>query len=83
MKTSPFEPEPIEVVLVDGHPSSVKLKRKLQKVKEVDNLWRIDDGWWRKPVARLYYSLALESGSRITLFQDLLSGQWYRQNWSA
>ena len=82
MKTSPFEPELIEVMLVNDRPSSVKLKKKLQKVMGIDNLWRIDDGWWRKPVARLYYSLELESGSRITLFHDLLSGQWYRQNWT-
>jgi hypothetical protein len=82
MKTSPFEPELMEVVVTGGRPFSVKLKKKLQKVEKVDNLWRIDDGWWRKPVARLYYSLTLESGSRITLFQDLLSGQWYRQNWT-
>jgi hypothetical protein len=82
MKTSPFEPELMEVILVDGCPSSVKLKKRLQKVKGIDNIWRIDDGWWRKPVVRLYYSLELESGSRVTLFHDLLNGQWYRQNWS-
>jgi len=82
MKTSPFEPEPIEVATAGGHPSSVKLKRRLQKVREIDNVWRIDDCWWRKPVARLYYTLCLESGSRITLFHDLVSGQWYRQNWT-
>jgi hypothetical protein len=82
MKTSPFEPELMEVTLVDGCPSSVKLKKRLYKVKEIDNLWRIDDCWWRKPAARLYYSLELESGGRITLFHDLLNGQWYRQNWT-
>ena len=76
-------PEPIEVIIVDGKPSRVKFRKKLQKVQEISNLWRIDDTWWQKPVARLYYTLVLENGSRITVFCDLLSGTWYRQNWAA
>jgi hypothetical protein len=50
-------------------------------VRDVLNSWRIDDEWWRKPVSRLYYSLEFTSGSRYTVFQDLITGQWYRQNW--
>jgi len=83
MRSSPFVPEPIEVIIVDGKPSRVKFRKKLQKVQEISNLWRIDDTWWQKPVARLYYTLVLENGSRITVFCDLLSGTWYRQNWAA
>ena len=83
MKLSPFEPEPIEVIDVEGLPSSVKFRKRFQEVREILNLWRIDDGWWQKPVTRLYYFLELEGGSRMTVFHDLLSGQWYRQNWTA
>jgi hypothetical protein len=83
MKHFPFAPEFIDVITVNDRPSQVTLKKRVQRVQEITNLWRIDDGWWRKPVARLYYSLELESGARITVFRDLIGGEWYRQNWTA
>ena len=47
---------------------------------EVLESWRIDDEWWREqPVSRLYYSLLLEDGRAVTVYRDLVSGQWYRQ----
>ena len=51
-------------------------------MREILNLWRVDDGWWQKPVSRFYYFLELESGSRVTVFHDLIHDGWYRQNWS-
>ena len=27
------------------------------------------------------YSVEGTSGARFTMFQDLITGQWYRQNW--
>ena len=83
MKTSPFDPEPVEVVAVNGRPVRVTFRKKRQKVRGVVNIWRVDDTWWQTPVARMYYTLELESGSRITVFQELSGGTWYRQNWTA
>ncbi len=82
MKASPFGPEPLPVIAVKNRPVWVILRKKKQKVQRIVNIWRIDDAWWRKPVARMYYAIELESGSRITVFQDLGSGDWYLQNWS-
>lgn len=82
MKASPFGPEPLPVIAVKNRPAWVILRKKKQKVQRIVNIWRIDDAWWRKPVARMYYAIELESGSRITVFQDLGSGDWYLQNWS-
>ena len=78
---SPHEPEPIEVIAPHGTPKAVRFRNRLLQVKDVLNMWRIDDEWWRKPISRLYYSLELTSGSRFTVFQDLTTGEWYRQNW--
>ncbi len=83
MKASPFDPEPLPVIVVKNRPVWVIIKNKRQKIQEIANIWRVDDSWWQKPVARMYYAIELASGSRITIFQDLLSGDWYRQNWSA
>jgi hypothetical protein len=46
--------------------------------------WRIDDEWWReRPVARMYYSLQLDDGATLTVYQDLLDSQWHVQRYSA
>ncbi|HOC45025.1 MAG: hypothetical protein PHT96_06795 [Syntrophorhabdaceae bacterium] len=58
------------------------MKKKRQKIQEITNIWRVYDAWLQKPVVRMYYSIELESGNLVTIFQDLLSGDWYRQNWS-
>ena len=44
--------------------------------------WRIDDEWWReRAVSRLYYSLLLEGGRTVTVYRDLVSGRWARQDY--
>jgi hypothetical protein len=51
-----------------------------QTVRSVEDRWRIDDEWWRSdPVSRLYYTVRLASGQRLVIYQDLVSGNWYRQ----
>jgi hypothetical protein len=82
MKASPFDPESLPVIVVKNRPVWVVFKKKKQKVREIVNVWRVDDTWWQKPVTRMYYAIELENSGRITIFQDLNSGGWYRQNWS-
>ena len=48
----------------------------------VEDRWRIDDEWWRREaVARLYYSVRLASGHRAVLYKDIISGEWYKQDY--
>ena len=49
------------------------------RVAEILDRWRIDDEWWRKPVSRMYFHVALEGGQLLTLFHDLATGRWYGQ----
>ncbi len=44
-----------------------------QKVLEINNLWRIDDEWWRKEISRMYYELVVPTGL-VEVYQDLLTG---------
>lgn len=81
MKASPFNPEPVKIISEKGMPSQVYFKKRLRRVREISNLWRVDEGWWSTPVSRMYYVLELESGSRITIFHDLLHDRWYKQAW--
>ena len=78
---SPYEPERIEVYAPKGRPEAVRVRKRQTPVREVLNVWRIDEEWWRRPVSRLYFSLELTSGARVTVFEDLATGAWYRQGW--
>jgi hypothetical protein len=49
-------------------------------VKEILNTWRMDEESWREQISRLYCLLEFSSGSRFTVFKDLITGQWRRQN---
>ncbi len=80
--SSPYEPERVEIAAQEGKPFVVRLKKRPVLVKDVVNMWRIDEEWWRRPVSRLYFQLELENGARITVFRDLLGGRWYRQHWA-
>ncbi len=64
----------------DGRPLAVNQKGRIMKIASIDDLWRIDEEWWReKPITRMYYQLTAEGGGRLTVFQDLTDGNWYRQ----
>ncbi len=74
-----------ELVKVDedasGLPVAVRLKRR-QSIAAVEDIWRIDDEWWRsEPVSRLYYAVMLARGQRMVLYKDLVRGEWYRQGY--
>ncbi len=79
---SPYEPERVEVAAQEGRPFVVRIKKRPVLVRDVVNMWRIDEEWWRRPVSRLYFQLEMDNGARITVFRDLLGGSWYRQHWA-
>jgi hypothetical protein len=78
---SPNEPQEIRVNERDGKPRALLYKNRFTPVKEILNIWRIDDEWWRRPISRLYFSVELATGTRVTVFHDLVGGGWYRQHW--
>ena len=49
-------------------------------IREVLDIWRIEDEWWRNmPIVRVYYRVTTEDDRNITIFRDLVDGEWYRQ----
>jgi hypothetical protein len=59
-----------------------RLRATRVSVLQVQDTWRIDDEWWReRPVSRVYYALALEDGRTVTVYQDLVSMRWVRQEY--
>jgi hypothetical protein len=73
-------PSPINVEEdAAGMPASVTTSRK-QAVAAIIDWWRIDDEWWRsEPVSRFYYTILLAAGRRITIYKNILTGEWFRQ----
>lgn len=64
-----------------GLPVAVRMKKR-QAVISVGDRWRLDDEWWRTdPISRLYYNVLLSSGQRLMLYQDLITGGWYQQDY--
>jgi hypothetical protein len=51
----------------------------LVPVQEIADRWRIDDEWWRKEVSRMYFRVVLAGGRVLTVFQDLIAGDWFLQ----
>jgi hypothetical protein len=66
----------------NGQPAAVrrsKDKNGGQAVENILDVWRIDDEWWRRQIARRYFEVLLNGGKRIALFQDVPTGEWFIQ----
>ena len=84
------QPRPARVEAEGGWPAAVWERGVRLPVDSVEDVWRIDDEWWREvSVARTYFEVLLEGGRRLTLFfdratgdraaGDRATGRWYRQ----
>jgi hypothetical protein len=71
----------VEVVLDErGEPAIVKRTAGNEKrIESIGETWRIDDEWWREPIARTYYEVLLHGGARLVLFMDLVTQEWFVQ----
>ena len=55
-------------------------KNVAQKLTAINDLWQVNDEWWREhPVSRRYYQITTQSDRRLTIFKDDLNGNWYCQ----
>ncbi len=76
-------PQPVQVMVDDdGLPTAVgsdTSDHAGRTVEEILEIWRIDDEWWRHPLARRYLDVVLAGGSHVILFQDLHTGEWFLQ----
>ena len=51
-------------------------------VASIKDVWRVNDEWWRgrdREIERIYFSLTLENSQHMTVFHDLIAGEWRRQ----
>jgi len=66
----------------DGVPLRLRLGGAWHDVSLVRHPWRIDQNWWRgEPMSRMYYRIAPTDGPPLTVYCDLASGEWFRQEY--
>lgn len=65
-----------------GAPLAVMFEGAMRSVAAVQDRWRIDDEWWREmPVSRMYWQVRLSGGRVLTVFRDLIGGDWWTQRY--
>ena len=51
-----------------------------QPVQRIVDLWEVDTDWWTpEPARRRYWQALLAGGALVTVYWDLISGDWRRQ----
>ena len=50
-------------------------------VARVEEIWCVEDEWWRRPISRRYYRLALTDGDVRTVYHDRVADVWYAQSY--
>ncbi len=61
----------------DGVPRRLRLDGVTHGEVGVCNRWRVDDDWWRAPLARAYFKVVTRDGLLCTVFLDELHGTWH------
>lgn len=73
------QPCAIEVEVDEhGQPIAITTDRR-KAVEDVIETWRVDDEWWREPIARRYADVVLEGGAHVILYEDLITNEWFMQ----
>lgn len=60
-------------------PLAVTVRGAQCAVEAVLETWRLDDEWWRVPIARRYVEAVLDGGRHVVLYCDLGTGEWWMQ----
>ncbi len=74
-------PIPVRVVVRDGVPALVARRgRPFVGVEAVLDRWELTDRLWTgEPVRRVYFTVLLANGRRLTVFYDGPAGRWFEQ----
>ena len=65
-----------------GLPQAVRFRGSWRQVARTEEVWRVDDGWWRPhPVARTYFRVALGDGLVLTVYRDDEENTWWTQRY--
>jgi hypothetical protein len=52
-----------------------------QDIVDIQEIWCIDDEWWRDHIQRRYYRVQLRNGAMRTIYVDAIGGTWNEQKY--
>ena len=58
-------------------PVSFVWEKRLHVIRRVVNEWRVDDGWWHRPLSRHYYQVITTSGWLVIFYWDRFGRTWH------
>ena len=66
----------------DGQPLRILLSKTWREVSLTRPPWRIDQHWWRgEAIRREYFQVAPADSPVLTIYHDLATGEWARQEY--
>ena len=74
-------PRLVSVEVTNGLPVAVVEGDHRAMIERIQDVWCIDDEWWREPIQRRDYRVALETGRVRTLYHDQTQDIWFEQGY--
>lgn len=74
-------PRPVKVLLRKGLPDVLIEGEQRRQIERIQDVWHIDDEWWREPIVRRYYQVLLDDGVVRTLYHDVEAKAWFCQGY--
>lgn len=74
-------PRPVTVQVDCGVPVALIDGAATHRIERVQDRWHVDDEWWREPIRRRYYRVALDTGAIRTLYHDQVADSWFEQRY--
>jgi hypothetical protein len=56
-------------------------RRRCRQIERIQDVWQVDDEWWREPISRRYLQVVLRGGVLRTLFHDRIADRWFAQSY--
>lgn len=72
-------PKPITVIAEHGMPAKLITKTTEESVMQIQDMWILQDEWWRQEIDRQYFALLMMDGEMRTIFHDRMEDAWYEQ----
>jgi hypothetical protein len=72
-------PQPTDVVITNGQPTMLTVKRKLRAIEQQLGPWKLSGGWWSADFDRYYYEMQTTDRQLYLVFYDRLTSRWFLQ----